>query len=704
LELLQGLNPPQQEAVKWGDGPLLVLAGAGSGKTRVLTRRVAYLMQTGVSPEQILAITFTNKAAAEMKERLVALVGPAAQRLWVSTFHSACVRILRGEIDVLGYNKNFVIYDDADQQTLLKACLRESNLDEKKYPPRAVAARIGQAKNDLKTPEGYAAAADNPLEYKIADLYRLYQRKLKENNALDFDDLIMQTVLLFSRHPDVLHRYQDRWHYLMVDEYQDTNHAQYLLVKLLAAARRNLAVVGDPDQSIYGWRGADIQNILDFEKDYPDARIIKLEQNYRSTVNILNAANGVIAHNANRQEKKLWSELGEGERVQIFEGEDERAEAAFLAREIERLRREEKYRLQDFAVLYRTHALSRVLEEALMELNLPYTIYGGTRFYDRREIKDLVAYLRVLANPRDDLSLKRIVNVPRRGVGETSLARLEAFSQEKGISLRQAIARAREIEALGTRFVKPLLELSALLDLLQEEKDKLTVTELVGKILQDSGYLADLEAQKTTEAETRIENLKEFLSAASAYDREAAEPSLEDFLAQISLVSDQDRTNEGEDQVTLMTLHSAKGLEFPVVFILGMEEGVFPHGRALLDETQLEEERRLCYVGMTRARERLYLGRAWSRTLYGNTLNNPKSRFLAEIPPAARAEGAGKQKRALLKGQAFGLGDKVHHTSFGDGVVVAVRGEGLNVLLEVAFPDLGIKQLSPEYAPLKKIN
>lgn len=746
-ELLSNLNPQQREAVRHTEGPLLVLAGAGSGKTRVLTYRVAYLLQEKqVPPYNMLAITFTNKAANEMKERLLHLVGDLGEDLWVSTFHAACVRILRREIDALGYNRNFVIYDTADQQILIKTCLKELDMDEKKFPPRALAAAISQAKNRLQTPERFEQGAAGWYEQEVASVYRLYQRKLKEHNALDFDDLIMQAVMLFARHPDILRYYQQKFRYILVDEYQDTNHSQYLLVKMLAEAHHNLCVVGDPDQSIYRWRGADIQNILDFEKDYPEARVIRLEQNYRSTGAILEAANAVIANNMGRKPKKLWTQNPRGDLIAHYVGDNEWAEARFVAGAVLRLRRQEDRSYSEFAVLYRTHAQSRVLEEVFMQEGLPYQILGGQKFYDRKEIKDLVAYLRVILNPVDNVSLQRIVNVPRRGIGEATWARLDEFAARQGISNFEAMHRPGEA-GLAARATRPLAEFTQLMDSLIEAREKLSVTDLVQKVLADSGYLRELEQERTPEAEARIENLKEFLSVTQEYDRRSEDKSLEGFLAQVSLVSDIDTYEGSADRVALMTLHTAKGLEFPVVFLVGMEERIFPHAQALLEEPELEEERRLCYVGMTRAQNHLYLTNAWERTLYGNTVGNEPSRFLAEIPPelineaangrrglawgsrgaweqeeegdrwtdrhspgepatrmsTAKAAGSGIVANPPAQQEGFQLGDKVHHTKWGTGVIVRVQGEGGDAQLTVAFPDQGLKTLLAQYAPLKKI-
>ncbi|MEW6661032.1 MAG: DNA helicase PcrA [Bacillota bacterium] len=726
-ELFANLNPEQEEAVKHIEGPLLVLAGAGTGKTRVLTSRVAYLLFEGVRPFQILAITFTNKAAQEMKERLALMVGPLAEDLWVSTFHAACVRILRREIGVLGYQPNFVIYDTSDQQVLLKNCLKELSFDDKRFPPRAVGHAINQAKNRLLNPDQFSSLASTWYEQEIARVYHLYQHRLRAFNACDFDDLIMKTVELFERHPEVLRYYQEKFKYILVDEYQDTNHAQYKLVKLLSQRHHNLCVVGDPDQSIYRWRGADIQNILDFEKDYPEAKVIRLEQNYRSTGNILSAANAVIACNSNRKHKNLWTDQSAGHPLVLFAGESEWAEARFVVEEIMRLHREEGLDYRNFALLYRTHAQSRVLEEMLMQKGLPYQILGGLRFYERKEIKDLLAYLRVLQNPADNISLQRVINVPRRGIGETTWSRLETLAAQYGLSVIEVLDNAE----VGGRAAKALAAFKELIEDLCEARFRLTVTELVDKVLLATGYLQELEAENTPEAWARLENLQEFKSVTRNYDQNSEEKTLEGFLTQVSLVADIDTYEEG-DAVTLMTLHTAKGLEFPVVFLVGMEEGIFPHNQALLDEVELEEERRLCYVGMTRAQQKLYLSNARERTLYGNLVANKQSRFIYEVPgelllvegnrlslqeglghgsqfsPRQETWQASKSrsqgvKTAGEKTVSFNLGDRVEHSKWGEGVVVKVQGEGADGKITVAFPNQGLKELMIAYAPLKKI-
>ncbi len=709
--LLNTLNKEQKEAVTAANGPLLIIAGAGSGKTRVITHRIAYLIdELGVDPTGILAITFTNKAANEMKERLEALLKYPVSGMWVSTFHAACVRILRREPGHLPYNRNFVIYDAGDQRTLLGNCIKELGLDEKRYSPRTVVAHISNAKNELLTPEKYRQQADDFFAEQVARVYALYQEKLCQYNAMDFDDLIMQTVLLFSRKPDVLAYYQNRFQYILVDEYQDTNHAQYILVKLLARAHQNICVVGDPDQSIYGWRGADIQNILDFEYDYPRAKVIRLEQNYRSTKNILGAANEVIKQNLGRKPKNLWTENEEGQKIVKHQAEDEQAEARFVAEEIFRLH-QEGYKLGDCAVLYRTHAQSRVMEDWLLKGNIPYEVIGGLRFYDRKEIKDILAYLRVLANPADDISLARIINEPRRGIGQATWERLAAAAGENNTSVAQLLLSDKGDFGLGTRAYNAAAGFARLLKSLTGAKERLPVTQLVETVLQESGYWQQLEHDKTPEGQARRENIREFITVTQNYDRRSEEKDLEGFLAEVSLLTDID-SFEGRDKLALMTLHAAKGLEFPVVFLVGMEEGVFPTSRSLLEPEQMEEERRLCYVGMTRAKQCLYLTYAWRRHMYGSTQYNNPSQFLDEIPDKYIA-GADKDETGSIPDtratstrdrQIFNLGDKVHHAKFGEGAVVKIEGSGSDAKVTVAFPGQGLKVLALAYAPLRKVS
>lgn len=723
-DIFQRLNPRQLEAVTYGEGPLLVLAGAGSGKTRVLTYRVAYLVDQGVGPDRILAITFTNKAAEEMKSRLAALLGWRIRNLWVSTFHAACARILRRDAAHFGYTSHFSVYDDADQQTLIKSCLKELELDDKKYPPRGIAAAISRAKNELLDPDEFYDQAENFFQGQVARVYRIYQKRLRQQNAMDFDDLLVQTVRLFQEHPEVLDYYQDKFMYLLIDEYQDTNQAQYQLSRLLAQARRNICAVGDPDQSIYGWRGADITNILAFEEDYPDAKVVLLEENYRSTQNILEAANFLIRQNRERKEKNLWTRNPRGDLVTVYPAANEHGEAEFVAQTALEICRTEGRKLADCAVFYRTHAQSRVLEEVLMHLGVPYQIVGGLKFYERKEIKDLVAYLRLIVNPADNLSLSRIINVPRRGIGSVTWARVQAYAAQQGVSIYEVISRPDWLRPLAGRTAAKIEEFVTLVEGWRGRYQRLTVAEVVEAVLAQSGYLRELEAEKTVEAQTRIENLKEFISVAQEFDLKAAqgetaaEPTLEGFLSQVSLTTDLDTMVERENAITLMTLHAAKGLEFPLVFLIGMEEGVFPHNRALDEPHELEEERRLCYVGMTRAKEKLFLTFACQRTLYGETVYNPPSRFLEEIPRhlvrlIGEEEEHGKQSGgeagegvSLGSGLAacpFSAGDWVHHPKFGDGVVLEIGGRKEDPEIKVTFATHGVRNLLLRYAPLKRI-
>ncbi len=726
-DVLNGLNEHQSEAVKYAEGPLLVLAGAGSGKTKVLTTKIAYLLkEMRISPFNILAITFTNKAANEMRERVAAAVPDAAKDIWILTFHAACVRILRRQAHFLGYNGDFVIYDDADRQTLLKECLKKLNYDDKKFAPRAVGAAISRAKNNLTGPDEFAEQARGFYEQKIAEIYEAYQSRLLKNCALDFDDLIMQTVRLFEQNPSVLAYYQNKFRYILVDEYQDTNTAQYIFVKLLSAAHRNLFVVGDPDQSIYGWRGANIRNILNFEKDYHDARIIKLEQNYRSTQVILDVANEIISNNSSRKEKELWTAEGQGAPVTLYLGSDEHQEARFIAGRIRFIREHSSANYRDFAVLYRTHAMSRVVEEIFLQEMIPYTIIGGLRFYERKEIKDLLAYLRLLVNPADTVSLARIINIPKRGVGEASFRRLATFALEQNITMLEVLEQAANIPGLTSKVRQSCLGLAGVLNKIAREKEMMSVTEITQKILQQTGYWQELVSENTVESQTRQENLKEFMSVTKEFDMYAEQGSLSAFLAEMVLSSDVDRYTGTSDQVVLMTLHSAKGLEFPNVFLIGLEEGVFPYSRSLDEQFELEEERRLCYVGITRAKQRLYLSRCWQRTLYGVTRFNKPSRFLEEIPahlimsedslnagtiqPKTYYRGRKiKEKAVAIRTGAaavtdFNLGERVRHNKWGIGTIVDLSGKGDSAEVKVAFPDLGIKTLLVIYAPLEKVS
>ncbi len=736
---LSQLNMPQREAVECTEGPLLILAGAGSGKTRVLTTRIAYLIyEKRVAPWNILAITFTNKAAQEMRQRIVALVGQDGEKVWASTFHSACVRILRSEINYIGYDSNFVIYDDADQQTLIKMILRELNLDEKKFPPRGVAARISAHKNELRTPQqAYFAAESDFLEEQHAEIYRIYQERLQSNNALDFDDIIMLTVQLFTEHSDVLERYQERFRYILVDEYQDTNMAQYVLVKLLASRYQNLCVVGDDDQSIYQWRGADIRNILSFEEDYPAARVVKLEENYRSTQCILDAAYHVVCHNADRKDKRLWTEKKEGSLLACYTGYTEREEALFIAQQV-RAGLQDGRKFSDFAILCRATAQFRVLEETLIKEMIPYRIFGGLKFYGRKEIKDIMAYLRIIVNPADVISAERALATPRRGVGDTSWAKLVQFAQEQQLTISDAMLRAEE-STVGKKYALIMAQFGRLLETFRLLSQTMSVTELTKTILEESGYLQSLEIEKTVEAESRLENLKEFLSITTAFDsrEDTEELTLSAFLAEVALFSDLDQMDDEEDSVTIMTMHGAKGLEFPVVFITGMEEGVFPHNRAIhaMSPDEMEEERRLCYVALTRAKEQVFLTRAGERMLYGRTNYNPVSRFLREIPSEllldmnqAMAKQRSAERRELSPGSLqaslrtgdgvflqtkcsdesklqcdYQMNDTIEHKKWGRGVIVGISGSGEELSVRVIFPEIGMKDLFVKYAPIKKV-
>lgn len=733
MNLERELNPQQLDAVKHTNGPLIIFAGAGSGKTRVLTYRIAYLLSLGVSPFHILAVTFTNRAAAEMRERVQQLVGSDGRNVWISTFHSMAVRILRREARHIPYDQSFIIYDDADQMTVMKRCIEELRVDDRKFRPRGVLAEISSLKNELVDPEEYSELVRNVREETIAKLYSLYQKKLRQQNAMDFDDLLVQTVRLFRSEPQVLQNYQQRFQYIMVDEYQDTNHAQYVLIHLLAGGRKNICVVGDDDQSIYGWRGADIRNILNFERDYPDVRVIKLEQNYRSTQCILNVANELISHNRGRKPKELWTSNREGAPVYFYQAFDEKDEAKFVGNTIKDLisRGEAVYR--DCAVFYRTHAQSRPIEEECIRSGIPYRIYGGQRFYERKEIKDILAYLRVVSNPADEVSLRRIINVPRRGIGDTTIARVEEAALRTGRTFAEALAHP-ECADLGARAVGAIKGFFKMVNRWMALEGAVSIVGLVERILDETGYTAVLENEKTVEAETRLENLKEFLVVAQQYDS-ANDRSLAGFLEELALVTDIDNYQPGEDAVVLMTIHSAKGMEFPVVFLTGMEEGLFPHARALDEESELEEERRLCYVGITRAEERLFLSRAMHRSIYGSVEFRQPSRFLDEIPgeylcPALPGGGmqksgtavgchetaehvlkessAGKKEAAAVtvpqEQCQFQVGEKVEHKKFGRGIVMETKiGPGGDLEVYVSFENAGFKHLLAKYAPLKKV-
>ena len=708
---LADLNPAQREAVLTTEGPLLVVAGAGSGKTRVLTYRVAHLINAcGVQPNEILAITFTNKAAGEMRERLEDLLGPVARAIWILTFHAACGRILRREAPRLGYRSNFTIYDSADQVRLTKACLEELERDPKRFVPRGIHAQISAAKNQLVTPAEYAERVASFYDQTVAEVYDLYQRRLFASNAVDFDDLLMLTVQVLERFPEARERWQKAFRYILVDEYQDTNHAQYRLLQLLAEKHRNVCAVGDPDQSIYAFRGADIRNILEFERDFGETKTIALEQNYRSTNTILQAANHVIEHNRERKPKNLWSELGEGEPVQALEVEDEHAEARFVAAEIAALV-EEGYGGSEVAVFYRTNAQSRVLEDVLVRQGVGYQVIGGPRFYERAEVKDVIAYLQAIDNPYDAVSLQRIANKPRRGIGDASLARLQAHADAYGISLWEALDQAEDagISAAPLRAVQ---QLHGLLQSLMAGALDMEVPEVIERVLERSGYLDALRAERTIEAQGRIENLQELVGVAQEYQHTAEEPSLSGFLQEISLYSDQDAIRGEQSLVTLMTLHNAKGLEFRAVFMIGMEEGIFPHARSI-EEQGLEEERRLAYVGMTRAKERLVLTHASARSLWGSRSYNLPSRFLDELPDThversrlqpASWSGYGSPTGIAPRSDAptLSTGDSVRHETLGEGVVTAIERGGV---VTVRFAGDGTeRRLMLDYAPLERIS
>ncbi len=738
-QIVQGMNSEQAKAVQHTEGPLLIMAGAGSGKTRVLTHRIAYLLhEKGVPPYNIIAITFTNKAAREMKERVRRLTGADSDAIWVSTFHSLCVRILRRDIDRIGYNRNFSILDAADQLSVIKQVIKDLNLDPKKWDPRSMLNGISSAKNQLIEPERFKKEANNFYEETNARIYEEYQKTLGKNDALDFDDLIMKTIQLFEQVPETLQYYQRRFQYIHVDEYQDTNHAQYQLVKMLAERHQNLCVVGDSDQSIYRWRGADIENILSFENDYPNARTIMLEQNYRSTKKILAAANHVIENNVSRKPKELWTENTEGESIQFHQASSERDEALYVVEQMEALMNEEKLEYQDMAVLYRTNAQSRAIEDAFMKSNIPYQIVGGTKFYDRKEIKDLLAYLRLIANPNDDISFQRVVNVPKRGIGNTSVDRMLTYAQYQDLSLYQAAEEADFI-GLSKKATNALINFQQQIKNWVQMQEFLSVTEIVEEVLEKTGYEEMLKNDKTLEAQSRLENINEFKTVTNQFEAVNEDKSLIAFLTDLALVSDIDKVDDEDDdnKVVLMTLHSAKGLEFPVVFLIGMEESVFPHSRSLMDEEEMEEERRLAYVGITRAEKKLFLTQAKMRTLYGRTNMNPVSRFINEIPEEyidkgeeeglftsgfqtqrtsiqdsfqQRSPERPKRKPQKISKPSTGgesvdwsSGDKVEHKKWGTGTVVKVQGSGDDMELDVAFPaPVGIKRLLARFAPISK--
>lgn len=753
--LIIGMNDKQAEAVQTTDGPLLIMAGAGSGKTRVLTHRIAYLIdEKYVNPWNILAITFTNKAAREMRERAIAL-NPATQDTLIATFHSMCVRILRREADYIGYNRNFTIVDPGEQRTLMKRIIKQLNLDTKKWNERSILGTISNAKNDLLDEIAYEKQAGDMYTQVIAKCYKAYQEELRRSEAMDFDDLIMMTLRLFDQNKDVLAYYQQRYQYIHVDEYQDTNHAQYQLVKLLASRFKNICVVGDADQSIYGWRGADMQNILDFEKDYPQAKVVLLEENYRSTKKILQAANNVINHNKNRRPKKLWTQNDEGEQIVYHRANNEQEEAVFVASTIDNIVREQGKNFKDFAVLYRTNAQSRTIEEALLKSNIPYTMVGGTKFYSRKEIRDVIAYLNILANTSDNISFERIVNEPKRGVGPGTLEKIRSFAYEQNMSLLDSSSNVM-ISPLKGKAAQAVWDLANLILTLRSKLDSLTVTEITENLLDKTGYLEALQVQNTLESQARIENIEEFLSVTKNFDDnpeitvegETGLDRLSRFLNDLALIADTDDSATETAEVTLMTLHAAKGLEFPVVFLIGMEEGVFPLSRAIEDADELEEERRLAYVGITRAEQILFLTNANTRTLFGKTSYNRPTRFIREIDDellqyqglarpvnssfgvkyskeqptqfgqgmslqqALQARKSNSQPQVTAQLQALNtnnshetsweIGDVATHKKWGDGTVLEVSGSGKTQELKINFPGIGLKKLLASVAPISK--
>ena len=725
--LLTGLNKEQQQAVQHTEGPLLILAGAGSGKTKVLTVRIAHLLAQGVNPYEILAITFTNKAAKEMKSRVEALVGDIANRIWLSTFHSFCAKFLRFELDnFLGYNSNFTIYDTSDSQAVIKAALKALNLDDKYYPVGAMIAAISDAKNKLLFASDFRKQARDFYQQKVADVYEYYERELRKNNALDFDDLLLVAVKLLQSNEAVLDKYSKRFRYVMIDEYQDTNHAQYLLAKLLAAHWKNIAVVGDADQSIYAWRGADIQNILDFEKDYPNCTSIKLEQNYRSTKIILDAANAVIENNEGRPKKNLWTDKTEGAKIQHFTAQSEHEEAAFIGDTIAKKHDIHGVPYGDMAILYRTNAQSRVLEEALIKRALPYIMVGGTKFYDRKEIKDVLAYLRVLYNPFDDLSLLRIINVPKRSIGATTVAKLQDYARANGTSLFMTLTQLHLVDSIKGKTKEKLEEFGILIFTLVAEMEDRTVLDILESILDRTGYLAQLEESTDPQDQARAENIGELLSVAKDFQDTNPSGTVEDFLEQVALVNDVDSFEQEESKVTLMTLHAAKGLEFPIVFLGGLEEGLFPHSRTLMNPEEIEEERRLAYVGITRAEKELYISNATTRTVFGRTSSYLPSRFIDEIPEELVDGLRAKRKvpddikrhvpqhmsvtsrpvtKPIVRNEVIAdwkIGDTAIHSKWGNGKVINVAGEGAGMKLTIEFPTQGVRVVMAKFAPVKK--
>ncbi|ANZ57959.1 ATP-dependent DNA helicase PcrA [Fructilactobacillus lindneri] len=744
--LLKNMNNKQKEAVECVDGPLLIMAGAGSGKTRVLTHRIAYLIEErDVKPWNILAITFTNKAAREMKERVSNLLDVGGDDVWVSTFHALGVRILRRNIEKLGYNQAFSIAGTSEQKTLVKRILSDLNLDPKKNDPRVILGAISNAKNDLETPLDYQNNHNdgNPFHQVVADVYAEYQKRLRQNDSVDFDDLIMLTIQLFEEFPDVLSYYQNKFHYIHVDEYQDTNEAQYRLVQLLAGKYHNLCVVGDADQSIYGWRGANMNNILDFQNDYPTAHVTMLEQNYRSTKTILSAANAVIKNNEERKDKNLWTENGQGDKITYYRAQSERDEAQYVVSKIKEEMQQKKFSYNDFAVLYRTNAQSRVIEETFLKANIPYTMVGGHKFYERKEIMDLLSYLTLVANPNDSLSFERIINVPKRGIGASSFEKLRTYASDNQWGLSEAANNVVMANDIPARSRNAIANFGQIMTSLQAKANDKTVTEITEEILDKTGYMAALKAADNLEAQARIENIEEFISVTQNFDDKYDESDSEtgnrlvDFLADLALVSAQDDVDENAKQVTLMTLHAAKGLEFPVVFMVGMEEKIFPLARAAEKPDELEEERRLAYVGITRAKQKLYLTNAFSRMLYGRMQNNPASRFMTEIKPelldnenAMKSQGpktpfdntyqrnsdrafstpyqqsqhrVAKPAGTGAEQKAWKINDKVSHKTWGEGTVVKINGTGEDMELDIAFKDKGVKRLLAAFAPIKKI-
>ncbi len=729
---LSNLNPKQREAVTHTKGPLLVLAGAGSGKTTVLVNRIAYILETEhVSAYNILAITFTNKAAKEMLERITALVGDAAEDMWISTFHSACVKILRRTIHLLGYENDFVIYDSADSLTLIKECLKDLHMDEKLFPPRLIASVISKAKDNMQDCDAFLAVnSDNRFNIRIAEVYKIYQKKLKKNNALDFDDIILNTVKIFIENPDVLENYQKRFKYIMVDEYQDTNNVQYMLISLLAQGSRNICVVGDDDQSIYKFRGANIRNILGFEDEFADAKVIKLEQNYRSTQNILDTANKVISNNRGRKPKALWTENDRGEMIALYHAQNEYYEGQFIAEQIENIISSGgKY--SDAAILYRTNSQSRVLEEQLMKNAIPYRVLAGLRFYDRKEIKDIIAYLRLIHNPNDSVSLSRIVNEPKRAIGAATMEKAASIAEMQDVSVYSVLENAESYDLLS-RAAPKLLSFCEMINTLKKASASMKLGDFVQRVMLDTGYVPMLRREDTIEAKTRLENLEEFMSVVAEYEKENEEPTLAGLLEEISLVADIDAYDEDQDAVVMMTIHSAKGLEFPVVFLAGMEESLFPSGRCESDE-DMEEERRLCYVAITRAKKKLYMTNAETRTVYGKSTYNRESRFLRELPleytedlspkkPVYKNRGANtaafekpyfqrpenifkKPEKTIIPQSAidFKKGDIVMHKKFGRGIVITAQRFGKDMRLEVNFDSIGTKQLMAAFAKLEKV-